>query len=196
MPSLPIRPATPADVPAITAIYQPYVAHTTASFETVVLTEAAMAQRMARYNGQFPWLVYQAGAEVLGYCYASPLSERGGYAWSAAASIYVREGSQRGGMGRALYAGLIALLAAQGYRALYGILASPNMASVRFHEAMGFRREGLLTHAGYKFGRPIGVSYYAKDLLPVAEDPPPPRPFASLSKSEVDALLRQALGQA
>ena len=43
-----IRPATPADIPAITAIYGHSVATETASFEFDPPSEAEMARRMAR----------------------------------------------------------------------------------------------------------------------------------------------------
>ena len=46
-PPLLIRPGTPADVPAITAIYADAVANGTGSFEIDVPTEAEMARRHA-----------------------------------------------------------------------------------------------------------------------------------------------------
>ena len=45
-----IRPATEADIPAITAIYGHSVANETASFEFDPPSEAEMARRMAAYS--------------------------------------------------------------------------------------------------------------------------------------------------
>ena len=67
-----IRPATPADVPAITAIYGHSVATETASFEFDPPSEAEMARRMAAFvEAGFSYLACEAGGRVLGYASAS-----------------------------------------------------------------------------------------------------------------------------
>ncbi|NLW78594.1 MAG: N-acetyltransferase [Ruminococcaceae bacterium] len=177
----------------MTEIYTPYVEADTASFETVAPDTGEMARRLQKTTEVFPWLVCEQAGQVIGYAYASRLGERAGYDWSAAASVYVAGSSRRTGAGKALYNALFALLTAQGYRALYGVLASPNPASERFHERMGFVRQGLLQHAGYKFGRPMGVAYYAKDLLPVMENPPRPKPITAFSSADIAKIIEYGL---
>lgn len=187
--ALRIRRATGRDIPAITAIYAPYVLNTAVSFETDPPDEAEMARRMVEREGKLPYLVAEREGNVVGYAYASRFAQRAGYDWAADASVYVHSGQQHGGVGQALYRALVALLTAQGYRVLFGVLASPNPQSERFHERFGFRREGLLTHVGYKFGQPKGVSYYALDLHPPMENPPRPRPLSDLSDGEIETIL-------
>ncbi len=189
MDDLSLRLARPGDAGAIAAIYAPYVAEGTASFELKPPSEAEMARRMEQGRGLFPWLVALAGEEVTGYAYAGRLGERPGYDWSAAVTVYIDEKRRQAGAGRKLYTALLGLLAAQGYRCAFGIVASPNPASERFHEAMGFMRQGLLENCGYKFGKPLGVCYYARALLPVTENPPPPRRLDALSPLELVAWL-------
>jgi len=68
-----IRPATPADIPAITRIYAHAVRHGTASFEYDPPDEAEMARRQrALLEGGYPYLVAGIGGAVAGYAYAGP----------------------------------------------------------------------------------------------------------------------------
>lgn len=191
MPHSIVRLAQEEDMAAIAAIYKPYVLRYTVTFEEVPPSAEEMLLRRQALAG-FPWLVCEAEGQVLGYAYAGQLGQRAGYRWAAAASVYIKEGCRHGGVGRALYTALAGLLRAQGYRALYGVVASPNPESERFHERMGFERQGFLKHAGYKFGKPLGVIYYAKDLLPVMADPPLPIPFGQVPAQEVAAILGEA----
>lgn len=193
MPDYILRIATAGDAPAMAAIYAPYVLKSTASFETAAPTAQEMAARVEKLAGVFPWLVCEApDGTLLGYAYASRVGERAGYDWAFQLSVYVDEGRVHGGVGRLLYDALLALLTAQGYRTAYGILSCPNPASERFHEAMGFVRQSCLENIGYKFGRPLSVVHYARQLAPVVEDPPRPRPFGALSSGEVAECLTAA----
>ncbi len=89
---------------------------------------------------------------ILGYAYASKHRERAAYVWSADVSVYVREGRRRGGLGRALYTSLFAILRLQGYyNALAGVTL-PNPGSEGLHRAMGFQPVGIYRNIGYKCG--------------------------------------------
>ena len=54
-----IRIATEADVPAILAIYAPYIVTTTHTFEYEVPTQEEFLQRFRRLTAQFPWIVWE-----------------------------------------------------------------------------------------------------------------------------------------
>ncbi len=70
--SILIRPATAADLPAITAIYGHAVTHGTATFETEPPGEAEMGERFrAIVTGGFPYLVAcTEDGRTVGYAYA------------------------------------------------------------------------------------------------------------------------------
>lgn len=75
--TIPIRPATPADIPAITAIYAHAVRHGTASFEIEAPDETEMARRQAALQaGGYPYLVAENGSHIAGYAYAGPYRAR------------------------------------------------------------------------------------------------------------------------
>ena len=106
--SLTIRPATAADIPAITAIYDQAVSHGTASFELEPPDAAEMARRrQALVDAGFPYLVAEADGAVAGYAYAGPYRPRPAYRWSVEDSVYVAPSLHRRGIGAALLARLV-----------------------------------------------------------------------------------------
>ena len=84
-----IRLAAHADLPAILAIYAPYVENTTYTFEYDVPTLESFTARFDAITAQFPWLVWEDDGRVLGYAYGSAPFERAAYQWCAEVSIYL-----------------------------------------------------------------------------------------------------------
>lgn len=66
-----IRPATPADAPALCAIYNPFVANTVVNFEEEPVAGEEMARRIAAVTATHPWLVAEEEGRVAGYAYAT-----------------------------------------------------------------------------------------------------------------------------
>lgn len=80
--------------------------------------------------------------EVVGWAALSPVSKRPHYAGVAEVSVYVGEGARGKGIGRALLAELVRLSEANGIWTLQSSIFPENTASVRLHEAHGFRLMG------------------------------------------------------
>ena len=157
-----IRIATEADVPAMLAIYAPYVENTTYTFEYTVPTEAEFLNRFREITLQFPWLVWEDGDRILGYAYGSLPFARAAYAWAGEVSIYLAPEAQGKGIGRRLYTALEALMEAQGYRVFYAIITEENTGSLAFHKALGYREAGVFSHCGLKFNRWLSVVWMEK----------------------------------
>ena len=162
--------AKEADLPAILAIYGPYVADTTVSFEYDVPTEEAFAQRFREITADYPWLVWEEQGQILGYAYASRPFVRAAYSWCAEPSIYLKPEAQGKGIGRKLYLALEELLKIQGCRMLYALITGENLGSVSFHEKLGYTFAGKLQTAGYKFGHWCHVIWMEKQLQ-IVENP-------------------------
>lgn len=159
-----IRIATEKDIPAMLAVYKPYVENTTYSFEYDVPCTRSFTQRFYEHTAQFPWLVWEENGEVKGYAYAGAPWARAAYRWSAEVSIYLAPEIQGKGVGRALYERLEEILKRQGYRNVYAIITEENAASIAFHEALGYRVVTTFRNCGYKQGRWLGVTWMEKEL--------------------------------
>ena len=164
-----IRAATEADIPAMLAIYGPYVETTTYSFEYDVPCSRTFTQRFYEHIQQFPWLVCEEEGKVLGYAYAGAPFERAAYRWDAESSIYLAPEAQGRGIGRALYTALEEILVKQGYRNLYAIITAENTGSLEFHYKMGFEPMAVFPDCGYKMGRWLGVAWLRKQLAPLGQ---------------------------
>ena len=162
-----VRDAGPADLPAITAIYGHHVLHGTGTFEEVPPTEADMAARIAKVQGQgCAWLVAEDEAgQVLGYGYYAPFRERSAYRFTAEDSVYVRNDIRGQGVGKALVAELLAHAEAKGIRQMVAVIGdSDNVGSIGLHISLGFRQIGVLKAVGMKFGRWVDVVQMQKSL--------------------------------
>jgi phosphinothricin acetyltransferase len=150
-----IRPATPADIPAITRIYAHAVRHGTASFEYDPPDEAEMARRQrALLEGGYPYLVAGIGGAVAGYAYAGPYRTRPAYRYTVENSIYIAPEAHRRGLGRALLDRLIAECETRNYRLMIAVIGdSAQTPSIELHRAAGFKMVGAFEAVGYKFDR-------------------------------------------
>ena len=155
-----IRNCTPQDAEAVCEIYNHYVRETVVTFEEIPVTVSDMAQRITEVTARLPWLLWESEAGVLGYAYATPWKVRAAYRHSVESSIYLARDATGRGIGRELYAALIAKLRAQGLHCVIGGAALPNPASVALHEKLGFAKVAEFRQVGFKFGRWIDVAYW------------------------------------
>lgn len=161
-----LRPSTPADLPAITAIYAHAVAHGTGTFEL----EAPSAEEMARrreavVDAGWPWLVAERDGEVIGYAYAQPFRPRRAYRFCLEDSIYLAESARGQGVGRLLLAELIARCEQLGARQMLAVIGdSGNAGSIGVHRSLGFDHTGVLRDVGWKFDRWLDVVVMQRSL--------------------------------
>src|ERR1700736_6700884 len=172
--SLTIRPATAADITAVTAIYDDAVRHGTASFELEPPDAAEMARRrQALVDAGFPYLVAEADGAVAGYAYAGPYRPRPAYRWSVEDSVYVAPSLHRRGIGAALLARLVGEAETRGYRQMVAVIGdSAQLPSIALHRAAGFRLIGSIENVGFKFGRWLDTVLMQRPLGPGSEAPP------------------------
>src|SRR4051794_13007757 len=150
-----IRPATSADIPAITRIYAHAVRHGTASFEFEPPDEAEMTRRMrALLDAGYPYLAAEGDGALLGYAYAGPYRTRPAYRYTVENSIYIAPEAHRRGIGAALLDQLITESETRGYRLMIAVIGdSAQTPSIELHRAAGFKMVGTFEGVGYKFDR-------------------------------------------
>jgi L-amino acid N-acyltransferase YncA len=173
-PPITIRPAADADMDAIAAIYAHHVRHGLASFETEPPDPAEMRRRRADVLAKsLPYLVAIDGNAVLGYAYAGTYRPRAAYANTVENSVYLRPDAIGRGIGQHLLAVLVEACEARGLRQMIAVVGdSANVASIRLHEKLGFRRAGVLTNVGYKHGRWLDSVLLQRSLGAGAGAPP------------------------
>ena len=171
-----IRSAREADVPALLAIYRPYVTDTFITFEYEVPSEAEFLGRLRSIRERYPYLAAQAEGRLLGYAYAAPFKARPAYGWAVETTIYVDRDCRGRGVGRLLYQELERRLAAQNILNLNACIAWPNPESVAFHQRFGYRMVGRFRACGYKLGAWRDMVWMEKHLGDHPAPPPPVLP--------------------
>jgi len=150
-----IRPATEADLPAITKIYEHAVLEGTATFELTAPDLAEMTRRFkALKDGGYPYLVAGFDGRVAGYAYAGPYRPRPAYRFTVENSIYLDPATHRRGIGLKLLQCLIDECEKRGYRQMIAVIGdSANAGSIGVHTRCGFQMIGTHPDVGLKFGR-------------------------------------------
>lgn len=185
-----LRFAAGADAPALLAIYERYIP-TTVTFEYVLPSQGEFLRRVEDISAVYPYLVLEEEGAALGYAYAHRVAERAAYSWGAELSIYLHPRAAGQGAGRRLYQALMELLRLQGVRTVYGLVSSPNPASERLHEALGFQRAGVQKNAGYKNGRWIDLLWFERAIAPYDPEPAPIIPVRELPGERVQEVLER-----
>ena len=186
-----LRLVTPEDAEALAAIYAPYVTGTTVTFEYDAPDAAEFRRRIAEILPQYPYLCAVEDGRIAGYAYAHRYAARAAYGWSAETSVYVDRERRGRGVGAALYGALLALLKMQRVQNVYGVIALPNPASEKLHEAFGFTPVATNRQVGYKHGRWLDTLTVTLPAGAHETPPAPVIPFARLDRSAVDGVLRK-----
>ena len=156
-----IKAVLPEDAAQLVEIYAPYVTGTAISFEYDVPTVEEFKRRIENTLKVYPYLkAVDASGEILAYAYAGRFRARKAYDHTAEVSIYVRRDCHKNGIGKALYTELEKRLAEMGTHSLIAVLSATATEdehltndSLRFHEAMGYKKAAHFHEIGFKFGK-------------------------------------------
>ena len=165
MSDITFRPFAWHDIPAITAIYRPYVTDTVITFELEPPSEATMAGRFgAMVELNHPVITAVRDDEVVGYAYASFYRPRPAYRFTCEDSIYLRQDMVGQGLGGQLLDRLIDDSRAFGFKQMIAVITAERANSVRLHEKHGFRLIGRYEALGYKFDRWLDIIHMQRAL--------------------------------
>jgi len=164
--SFSIRPATSADLDAITAIYRENVQNGTATYELDAPDRTEMERRFSTITGKgYPYLAAEgADGALIGYAYASAFRDRPASSWRVEDSIYLAPEARGQGLGKALLADLLSRTEALGFRQMVAVIGGAHPASVAVHRACGFDLIGTMPGTGFKFGRWLDTVIMQKAL--------------------------------
>ena len=155
-----LREAGETDLEGILGIYNDVIRTSTAVFalEPVTLAERRAWFGVRRQQG-LPVLVAVDGPTVVGFAsFGDWRGSWGGYRYTVEHSVHVSADRRGQGIGRALVEALLPRARARGKHVMIGSIEATNLASIRFHERLGFERAALFHEVGRKFGRWLDVT--------------------------------------
>jgi phosphinothricin acetyltransferase len=154
-----IRPATPADLSAINEIYNYYVLHSTATYQTEPATAGERANWFAAHGEKHPVTVALLEGRIVGWGSLNKFHPREAWGRTVEDSVYVHHEFHRRGIGKTILLDLIARARHLGHHAIIGVISADQEASISLHLAAGFSEAGRLREVGNKFGRLLDVAY-------------------------------------
>lgn len=166
-----VRPATEADIPAITRIYNQGIADRLATLETEERTAEERRVWLAARDDRHPVLVAERGGQIAGWGSLNVFNPRPTYRYVADFSVYVARAARGMGVGSALLPALIAEARRLGYHKLVLAAFPFNGAGMRLYQRHGFREVGIYQEQGVLDGR--WVDTIVMELL-LDDDPPAP----------------------
>jgi phosphinothricin acetyltransferase len=154
-----IHLAAPEDLPAINDIYNWYVTRSTCTYQLELEPFEGRVNWFHHHDDEHPVTVATVGREIVGWGSLSRFHPRAAYAGTVEDSVYVRHDVHRKGVGRAILVDLVDRARAIGHHTVIGGISADQMASLRLHEALGFREVARLREVGFKFDRWLDVVY-------------------------------------
>lgn len=153
-----IRPATVADLPAITELFNVLIPVDATTWRDHLADEDEMAAWWAAQQAaDHPVLVAVADDRVVGYATWSAFRSAGGrfpgYDTTVEHTIHVAADQHGRGVGRTLLGALVDEARRRGVHVLVGAIDSGNTGSLAFHAALGFTEVGRMPEVGRKHDR-------------------------------------------
>jgi len=161
MSDISIRPAIAADLARLTEIYNYYVIHTPVTFDIEPYTVERRAGWFSQFllSGRYRLFVAERSGSVLGYAGTTRFRPKQAYETTVETSIYCAPEAVGQGIGSQLYRVLFQALDGEDIRRFVAGYTLPNPASTALHERFGFKRVGVFTENGRKFGRYWDVAW-------------------------------------
>lgn len=168
MTAIELRPCVAADhAPAILAIFNDAIAHSTALYEYQPRTLETMAHWFAtKQAGGYPVIgAFDAAGQLLGFASWGPFRAYPAFKYTVEHSVYVHQDHRGRGIGRQLLTELIRQAEARDeVHALIAAIDMQNPGSIALHESLGFQHAGTLPQVGFKFGRWLDLGFWQRTL--------------------------------
>ena len=162
-----VRAATIEDLPAITEILNHYIVHTHITFDVEphrVEDRAAWFHEHCDGQRYRTLVACDAGGSVIGYTCTGRFRTKAAYDTTVEASIGCHPNAVCRGIGTLLYGALFKALADEDIHRIVAGIAQPNTPSNALHEKFGFKRVGLYSEVGRKFGKYWDVLWMERPL--------------------------------
>lgn len=156
--------------------YNWYITHSTATFETSIVSSREYSRRVETIRQSYPWIIMLDEGVPVGYAYLSAFNPREAYIHTADLAIYLAPDKLHMGYGTRLMKEILRIAELDGYHTIVSLVTDGNTASEKLHEKAGFAKAATFPGVGYKNGTWLGVSYYVKVLRTPKEGKVPALP--------------------
>jgi L-amino acid N-acyltransferase len=171
-----IRDAEDRDLESITAIQNAFISSTAIEWTDVEHSVDDRRIWLDRHRrAGYPVVVAVATGDVVGFASFGDFRDSTkwpGYRLTVENTIHVRDGYWGAGIGRRLMNALVERATGAGIHVMIAAVDGENVASIRFHERLGFTEVARMPQVGTKFGRWLDLVLLQRVL---SETPPPPR---------------------
>ncbi len=147
-----VRPGRHGDLAELVTIYNHYVEHSNATFDTEAATLESRTGWFERFSDVGPYRLFVASEDdrVLGCASSGLYREHPAFARTVEVSIYLHPAVRSKGNGSALYQTLLDTLRSEDVHLAVAGIAVPNDASVALHRKFGFTEVGVFEEYAMK----------------------------------------------
>jgi phosphinothricin acetyltransferase len=159
-----IRPGTPGDLPGILSILNHYILNSHHTFDTVPFSVDDKRDWMAQFSqtGPYQLMVAESDNRIMGYAHSSAFKPKPAYDITVETTVYLQHDLTGSGLGTRLMNRLLERISDCDIRSAVAMITLPSPASVALHQKLGYREAGILSEAGFKFGRYWDVGLFQK----------------------------------
>lgn len=147
-----IRAVEERDWPAVTAVFNHFVANSLAAYPEDPVSDDFFKKRHSK-NPDFPFLVADIDGTVVGFAYLTPFHPAPTMKKSATLTYFIRPDRTGGGIGSRFLESLLESGRRHGITNFLAHISSANENSIRFHARHGFTECGRFLKIGDKMGR-------------------------------------------
>ena len=155
-----VRDFAPSDVAPANALTNWYIEHTAVHFAYEQASDATFEAAWRAGSATHPWLAAEVKGRFAGYAKAGVWRERKAYERTCETGIYIAQGYEGKGVGRALYAELLPRLRDAGFHVAIAGMALPNAGSAALLERVGFTKVAHFSQVGMKLGQWHDVGFW------------------------------------
>jgi len=150
-----IRRAVISDAAELNEIGNHYILHSPVNFKTAELSLEEREDWISSFgsSGRYQLFVAEENTKIIGFSGSTQFHEKYAYGTSVQTTIYLHPEYRSKGVGTLLYTELLGKLANEDLHRAYAGITLPNEASVAIHKKFGFKKAGVFTEAGRKFGK-------------------------------------------
>jgi len=143
-------------------IYNYYVANTTVTFTTELVTIDEIREMVMSGNSRYKSFLIMSFNTVAGYVLIAQYNKRQAYDKTAEVTIYLKPDYMGKGIGQRALEFIEEIAKNQGFHSLIATICAENVRSERLFSRNGYNKNAHFKEIGYKFDRFLDIVCYQK----------------------------------